>query len=128
VIRGDASEVYRLASDLSQVGFKTIPAVRESMLAVGEAFAAEWRDNARETSGEHGKHYPDSISAELVFSVRSVTVEAGPDTSKKQGKMGRGFEFGSQNQPPHLDGVRALDVMQDRAERILDATIGHIFP
>jgi len=129
VIRGDASEVYRLSGDLTQVGFKTVPALRASMAAVGEAFAEEWRKNAEETSGEHGKHYPKSIDSELVFGVTSVAVEAGPNTAKKQGKMGRGFEFGSENQTtPHLDGLRALDGMQVRAERVIDATIGHLFP
>lgn len=127
MIRGDATQVYRLSADLSQIGFKTVPALRVSMLAVGEAFAEEWRRNAEETSGEHGKHYPDSIDAELVFGVTSVAVEAGPNTAKKQGGMGRGFEFGSENQPPHLDGLRALDGIQVRAERVIDATIGHLF-
>lgn len=128
MIRSDATEVYRLAGDMSQVGARSIPALRGSMLAVGEAFAEEWRRNAVETSGEHGRHYPNSIDAELAFSVRSVEVEVGPNRAKKQGSMGRGFEFGSRNQPPHLDGLRALDGMQVRAERIIDATIGHLFP
>ena len=124
MIRGDASEVYRLAARFDRTPAKAVPALRTSMAAVGEAFAKEWADNARETSGEHGKHYPDSIDSELVFCVTSVAVEAGPNTSKKQGGMGRGFEFGSMNQPPHLDGLRALDGMQVRAERIIDATWG----
>ena len=128
MIRGDASQVYKMAGDLTAVGFKTVPALRGAMLAVGEAFADDWRRNAVETSGEHGKWYPDSIDAELVFSVSTVTVEAGPNTSKKQGKMGLGFEFGSENQPPHLDGLRALDGIQAHAEWVIDATVGHIFP
>lgn len=127
MIRGDATEVYRLAGDLSRIGYRTVPALRASMLAVGEAFADEWAKNAVETSGEHGKHYPKSIDADLVFGVTSVTVEAGPNKSKKQGKMGRGFEFGSENQPPHLDGLRALDGIQARAERVIDSTVGHLF-
>lgn len=127
MIRGEASEVYRMSGDLTQIGFRTVPVLRGAMEAVGEAFAAEWRANARETSGEHGKHYPDSIDSDLVFSVTSVTVEAGPNRSKKQGGMGPGFEFGSVNQPPHLDGLRALDGLQSRAERIIDATVGHVF-
>ncbi len=127
MIRGDASEVYRLAGDLSQIGFRTVPVIRESMTAVGEAFATEWRKNAEETSGTHGKWYPQSIDSGLSFTVTTVTVEAGPNTSKKQGGMGPGFEFGSENQPPHLDGLRALDGMQVRAERVIDATVGHLF-
>ena len=127
MIRGDATEVYRLAGDLDQIGFRTVPALRDVMGGVGEAFAKEWADNARETSGTHGKWYPDSIDSGLAFTVRSVTVEAGPNTSKKQGGMGPGFEFGSENQPPHLDGLRALDGMQARAERTIDAAMGVLF-
>lgn len=126
--RGDASEVYKLAGDLSQVGPKTVPAAREVMAAAGVAFAREWAANARETSGTHGKYYPDSIDSELAFDVTGVSVDAGPNSAKKQGSMGRGFEFGSENQPPHLDGLRALDGMQVRAERMLDAAVGHLFP
>lgn len=127
MIRGDASEVYKLAADLTAVGAKSIPALRGVMGEIGDAFAKEWAANARETSGEHGKHYPDSVDSELVFSVTSVTVETGPNADKLQGSMGRGFEFGSRNQPPHLDGLRALDGMQVRAERVIDSTIGHLF-
>lgn len=127
MIRADVSQGLRLAANLDQIGFRTVPALRSAMAGVGEAFAKEWADNARETSGTHGKHYPDSIDSELTFSVRGVTVEAGPNISKKQGRMGPGFEFGSENQPPHLDGLRALDGMQQRAERIIDATVGHLF-
>ena len=127
MIRADASQVDRVAGDLSQIGFRTVPALRGAMEGVGEAFAKDWADNARETSGTHGKWYPDSIDSELTFSVTNVTVEAGPNRVKKQGGMGPGFEFGSENQPPHLDGLRALDGFQQRAERIIDATVGHLF-
>jgi hypothetical protein len=127
VIRGDASEVYRLATDLSTVGFKMIPALRSAMDQAGREFAAEWARNAVETSGKHGKHYPKSINSDLVFSVRSVTVEAGPDKSKRQGSMGRGFEFGSENQPPHLDGLRALDAIAPAVEALAAAVVGGTF-
>lgn len=127
-LRGDASEIYRLAGDMSPVGPRSIPALRATMAAAGEAFAQEWSSNARQTSGQHGKHYPDSIDSELAFNLTGVSVDVGPNSAKKQGSMGRGFEFGSQNQPPHLDGLRALDVMGDRVERMVDATIGHLLP
>jgi hypothetical protein len=127
VIRSDASEVYRMAADLSQVGARSVPAVRGVMAEVGGAFAREWAANARETSGEHGKHYPDSIDSELVFDITGISVDVGPNRDKKQGAMGRGFEFGSQNQPPHLDGLRALDGMQKRAERSIDSAVGFLF-
>lgn len=127
LLRGDASEVYRLGADLSQVGAKTVPATRGVLAETGVAFANEWASNAREASGEHGKHYPASIDSELVFDIGGISVDVGPNRAKKQGSMGRGFEFGSKNQPPHLDGLRALDGMQMRAERMMDAAIGHLF-
>lgn len=125
---GDASEIYDLGDALVDVGAKAVPAARQVMSDAGEAFANEWRSNATETSGEHGVHYPSSITSELALSVASVSVDVGPESARKQGGMGRGFEFGSVNQPPHLDGLRALDGMQGRLDRILDAAIGHLFP
>jgi hypothetical protein len=127
MFRGDASEVFKMAADLASIGAKSVPAMRGVMAGVGESFAAEWASNARETSGEHGIHYPDSITAELVFDVGGISVDVGPDKSKKQGSMGRGFEFGSRNQPPHLDGLRALDGLQVRAERMVESAVGFLF-
>ena len=127
LFRGDASEFYELAGDMSQVGAKAIPALRETMGQAGEALADAWAANARETSGAHGVHYPDSIDSELVFDVGGVSVDVGPNSAKKQGSMGRGFEFGSMNQPPHLDGLRAIDGFQGRAEKMVDAAIGQLF-
>lgn len=128
MIRGDAAEVYALAADLAQVGPRTVPAMRGVMQEAGDAFAKEWQANARETSGAHGVHYPNSISAELAFTVTSIAVDVGPESGKLQGSMGRGFEYGSRNQPPHLDGLRALDGMQQRVERMVDSAMGHLFP
>jgi hypothetical protein len=127
IFRGDASEVYALAGDLSKIGARTVPALRGVMAEAGKGLADDWRRNAVETSGEHGKHYPASIDSELVFDFGGVSVDVGPNSSRPQGRMGRGFEFGSQNQPPHLDGLRALDGFQMRAERMVDAAVGHLF-
>lgn len=128
VFGGDASEVYKLGADLAAVGPKAVAPLRGVMEQAGEALAHEWATNAVATSGEHGKHYPSSIDSELVFGMTAIEVEVGPNSAKKQGSMGRGFEFGSVNQPPHLDGLRALDGFQGRAERIIDATVAHLLP
>lgn len=128
VFRGDASEIFTLAGDFAEVPARLTPALRAPMAEVGVAFAEEWRRNAVETSGEHGRHYPNSVDSELVFDLRGISVDVGPNNAKKQGRMGRGFEFGSENQPPHLDGLRALDGMQKRAERSIDAAVGFLIP
>ncbi len=126
-MNGDASEIFALANDLSQVGAKAVPAMRGVMADAGDALAKEWAANARETSGAHGKHYPDSIDSELAFGISAISVDVGPNSAKPQGGMGKGFEFGSRNQPPHLDGLRALDGMQGRLDRMVDSAMGHLF-
>jgi len=125
---GDASEFRDLANDLSRVGARAVPVIRQAMDASGEAFANEWRSNAAATSGEHGKHYPASISHELFPGVSRIGVDVGPDSSMPQGGMGPGFELGSRNQPPHLDGLKAMESVTPRAERMIDTALGHLFP
>ena len=127
MIRGDASQVFELADDLGKISSKAVPTLRSVVDESGKTLAQEWRSNASVTSGAHGKHYPNAITSELLFGVTQIVAEVGPETHRKQGGMGPGFEFGSRNQPPHLDGLRALDVVQPRMERMADAAIGHLF-
>lgn len=128
MIGGDASEFFVLARSLAATSAKVDPVVRGVMAEAGKAFADAWRSNAVATSGTHGRHYPNSIDSEIVTSLGSVSVDVGPNSAKPQGSMGRGFEFGSMNQPPHLDGLRALDAIEKRLETSLDGTIGPLLP
>ena len=127
IFRGDASEVYALAADLAAIPAKAVPALRTGMKAGGDVFAKAWQANAAATSGVHGKHYPKSISAELAFDLGGVSVDVGPDSSIPQGGMGKGFEFGSQNQPPHLDGVKAMDAVAPEVEQIIGEAVEGVF-
>lgn len=122
-----ADEIYGLAADLGKASRKVTAALYVVYKESGEAFAEDWRRNAVETSGEHGKHYPNSIDSETRIST-SIHVETGPNSSKKQGGMGRGFEFGSKNQPAHLDGARALPTAEQRLLRAADIAIGFVLP
>lgn len=122
-----ASEVFDLADDFGKAAAEIGRAVFDTLSSEGEAFAEDWADNAKQTAGVHGKHYPKSITSEAKLAF-GVTVEVGPETGKKQGSMGPGFELGSRNQAPHLDGLRALGPASDRAARAVDATIGFLLP
>lgn len=127
LFRGDASEIYALAADLSQVGGKAVPALRSAMGEGGRLFADTWRSNAESTAGAHGVHYPKSVDSELVFNLGGVSVDVGPNSAKRQGSMGKGFEFGSKNQPPHLDGLRAMDAVAPAIEALIDSVIAGTF-
>ena len=128
VFRGDASEVYALANDLSQVGAKSVPAVRSGMTAAGKVVTNAWRNNAIRTSGEHGRYYPDSIDSELVFDLGGVSVDIGPNEGKKQGKLGKPLEFGGRRSPAHLDGFKAVEANHATVERALDQALYPLFP
>lgn len=122
-----ADEIFELANDLGKASAGVAKALYTVYKESGDAFAEDWRRNAVETSGEHGIHYPASITSETRVAL-GIHVETGPDSSMKQGSMGRGFEFGSQNQPAHLDGARAMPAAEQRLERGADVAIGFLLP
>lgn len=123
-----ADEIMALAADFGKASFAVGKAMHEVYKTSADDFADDWSDNARATSGAHGVHYPDSITAEMKMALGGVAAEIGPETGRKQGSMGRGFEYGSRNQPPHLDGARALPAAEARLARGADTAIGHLIP
>ena len=72
------------------------------------ALQRDWRSNARKTARRHGKRYPSSITHDVTIASGAVTSDIGPDSAMPQGGMGRGFEYGSVHQPPHMDGAVAF--------------------
>lgn len=122
-----ADEIFGLARNFATAGPKVASALYDTFKDAGDAFAEDWADNARETSGEHGKHYPNSITSETRVAL-GIEVETGPESGMKQGSMGRGFEFGSVNQPPHLDGLRAMPIAERRLDRAADVAITYALP
>lgn len=125
---GGASEIFDLARDFEKAPAKVASGLFDAYRGAGEGFRDDWQHNARGTSGEHGKWYPDSITAEMKFAGFAIEVETGPESGRKQGRMGRGFEFGSRNQPPHLDGLLAMPLASARLDRLSDAAIGLALP
>lgn len=118
----DASDLNALSRDLGELGARTTAAMFDVYREAGDDLRKTWQANARETSGTHGRHYPDSITADMLVG-RQIGVEVGPDSRLPQGSMGPGFEFGSVNQPPHLDGQRAADTVGPLLERRVDTAL-----
>lgn len=127
---GNADDFYALANDLSQVGAKAVPAMRGVMDDAGRALATEWAENARAINGPKGtaKAYPASIDHELRLTMSSISVEAGPNARKKQGFLGRVLEFGGTHNAPQMSGLRAVEAVAPRAERMIDSAMGYLFP
>jgi hypothetical protein len=107
--RFDMSDVRRLERHLA----RSIPRIRRDARAVTARGALNiknnWRANARQTAGKHGKLYPRSIGYDLAPYGPDLTMATiGPDKAGPQGALGNLLEYGSVNNPPHNDGGRAL--------------------
>ncbi|MBG0828553.1 hypothetical protein HS041_12315 [Planomonospora sp. ID67723] len=116
----DATELYSLIGVFENAkqdaARRTYPVVKEH----AQALRDQWRDNARQSAGRHGRHYPRAITAEQMASSADIEWEVGPESRLPQGGMGRGFEFGSVNQPPHLDGMQAANAQEPKLLKALD--------
>lgn len=106
MINFDVDELVALASDLGKTGLRATGVMTKVFAEGADDLTKTWAANARQTSGVHGKHYPESIDNQRLLST-GIAFEIGPNPSKPQGSMA--FETGSVNQPPHPDGQRAAD-------------------
>lgn len=93
-----------VATDLGNIEKRAFLKTRVAVSESGELVEARWKANAVASAGKHGKHYPKAIKSRMTGGLESTVF---PDESMPQGGMS--FEYGSRNQPPHLDGQRAID-------------------
>ena len=122
---GGAGEFFILAKDFGRASGRVARALGEVYVQTGESFRDAWRQNAVQTAGEAGKHYPNSIESTPRIRL-GLEVEVGPNPALPQGGMS--FEFGSSKQPPHLDGARAMPAAEALLERRADTVIGLLVP
>lgn len=107
-----------VVSELGRVGTRSLRRLRTVVPEAAVDLRDAWRENATETAGEHGKHYPKAIRYTMSGPFEAVIA---PDSGMPQGDMS--FEFGSSNQPPHLDGQRALDSLARQIERRIESAL-----
>lgn len=110
-----------VAADLGKVAGVVVRQARVVVESSAIDVRDEWRRNANQTAGIHGKWYPSSIRYQMT-GVLEATIQ--PQSGFKQAEMS--FEFGSVNQPPHLDGQRAIDRMAPLIERRLANILGYL--
>lgn len=125
-IEVDASDFRRLAADLAKAGKSISELVRPVVQRGALNIKNEWRDRAKRSAGAHGRHYPYSIRYDTRETASGSSAEIGPDSSKSQGSMGRGFEFGSIRQPPHLDFLAAAMSEEPRFVKSLADILGGV--
>ena len=118
MISWDLADLSGLVADFDAAPGKVARAARDVVEQTAIELRDEWRANARVTAGAHGKHYPRAIDYRM-GGFASIYADVEPNEAKPQGGMS--FEFGSINQPPHLDGQRALDTIAPRFMRRIES-------
>lgn len=78
---------------------------------------------ARDTAGAHGVHYPRAFTVEK--SGPGISWEYGPDDAHLQGEMS--FEWGSRNQPAHLDLNRSADIIGPAYAKAIRDVLDEVF-
>ena len=109
-VRFDMRDVRRLELHLA----RSIPRLRRDARAATMRGAVniknDWRNNARQTAGRHGRLYPNSVGFDFAaYGPDLFAATIGPDKAVPQGALGNLLEYGSVHNPPHNDGGRALD-------------------
>lgn len=126
MIHVDTSELDALAADLvasgQSIGQRVRPVVQRGALNVKN----DWRERATRSAGAHGRLYPLSIGYESREDPTGAFAEIGPDSGRPQGRMGRGFEYGSINQPAHMDFLAAAEAESPRFAKALADLLGGI--
>jgi hypothetical protein len=112
-VKWDASGLSGVAVEINAGAVKLGEAARDLVDETATDIERDWRKNATETAGAHGKHYPKSIKKHMLAD--GLTAEIEPTEGMRQGGMS--FEFGSSQQSPHLDGQRALDSNEPKFAR-----------
>lgn len=114
-------DIGDLANDCASVAQRAKPAmarvVRKQAIEGNRIAQA----SARRTAGAHGKHYANRFKPEPVTPLSWVYGPVG----RPQGEMS--FEFGSRNQPPHLDLARSADVVGPRLADEAGDAVGRLF-
>lgn len=123
-----ADEFFELARDFGEAPRKVASGLYDAYRGAGEGFRDDWRHNVQAVAPEHLPHLPAAITTEMRFGGFTIVVETGPEAGARQGRLGRGDEFGSRNQPPHLSGFRAMPLAEKRLDRQADAAIGFALP
>lgn len=117
----DASDIYDLAADYGRIPNRATQGVRGAVEQTAKRGNTLAQGFARSSAGEHGKWYHRAFSAE---SAGLLSWRYGPRVGPRQGGMS--FEFGSRNQPPHLDLARSADIIGPELQRSVGQAIGDV--
>ena len=107
-----------VVADLGKISGRAFRNVEVAVRVGGRQVERDWKANATQTAGVHGKWYPLAIKGR---STGALEYTIKPDEAMKQGAMS--FENGSRNQPPHLDALRAFQGREASVQRMIKRAV-----
>lgn len=119
--------VTGLTEVVAQLDTATSRMLPEVSAVLGKAGLNIKRGAQRRWAGlRHAPALPASVSYDVIPGFGGVSVEVGPDKSRRQGPLGNLLEFGSVNNPPHPALAPELDLEAARTVTYLDALVGKL--
>jgi hypothetical protein len=114
----DITGLDELVRDLTEAPRKVQRKAHQAVTVNAKGVESKWRQGA--AFSRHAPHYPKSITHDVKWSGAAIEAEIGPDKSLPQGALGNLIEFGSANNPPHANGLTALEAQGPKFLRDLD--------
>lgn len=114
--------IDQLAADLAEIPVRAARELPNTVRDVAEDGNRIAKALAKESAGEHGKHYHKAFGVEKTG---PLAYEYGPDAAMRQGGMS--FEGGSINQPPHNDLAQSADQIAEVLPARVNETVAGWF-
>lgn len=79
----------------------------------------DWKANVLKSAPIHNAGAAQFINFDTKIGATTIEAEIGYDKTFRPAKLGNILEYGSEKNPPHRDGGRALDAEEPRFEQAL---------
>lgn len=107
--RDGVAELAELSRDLRAAAALADDKAKDIVKKAALNVKNDWQRLMRARSHHgHIPHLPPAVGYDIVEAGGEIIAVIGPDKQSRQGPLAHLLEFGSVNNPPHLDGAAAL--------------------
>lgn len=117
----DTSQEQALGRRLEDLGPELADEIAKATRDAGDEHARLWKAHAKRTSGRHGALYPRTIRNRFTSGADWAQSETGSSSP-----AARGYEFGSRNQPPHLDSAKTYPIADQHWQKACDDALERV--
>lgn len=108
-----------LALALAKAGVSAVLQTRGVVQKGALNVKKDWKANVLKSAPIHNAGAAQFITYETKIGATTIEAEIGYDKTFRPARLGNILEYGSEKNPPHRDGGRALDAEEPRFEQAL---------